>query len=290
MNMEVGIEGTAHPLDAGQASGMDHREPAFPRPPPLPGKEHVEERAQHGGEQPAIHGQTEAQGPGERQHPLPVLRLRQQLIHQSRRGLRRSPGAARRTDPRLAGKGPQPLEATTGAAQSGEALAEQCAIEVVPELPLDPARVAFPVASAALRQQGLEVLPHHLVQDRLLRFVAPVAGGQGRRGRAGMVFVGEIGERRSGCCRARSAPLSRRRGPVRERIRLPAPSSPGRECREIVHLAAAAASVPRRHGRRRGAWVQVVQAGGSDRLAFAREPWIDWLLETCRSRQPPVSG
>jgi hypothetical protein len=76
-----------------------------------------------------------------------------------------------------------------------EAVTEETAIEIAPELPLDEARVAFSVPPMTPFEECLEVLAHDSVQDALLRLAASIPGGQRGGGGSGMPLVGE--------CRAR---------------------------------------------------------------------------------------
>jgi hypothetical protein len=84
--------------------------------------------------------------------------------------------AATRTERSLAGKRDQPVEAAVATAKPREPAGEPATLQKVPELLLDEAGQAFPVAQAGgLRAKGLEVIAHDLVERTLRgtsRFVA----------------------------------------------------------------------------------------------------------------------
>jgi hypothetical protein len=62
-------------------------------------RDHALHHMQHRRDQLGLCNQKQAQGYGQRQHPLPHRHVRNDVVDQVRRGLRLSTGAARRIEP-----------------------------------------------------------------------------------------------------------------------------------------------------------------------------------------------
>ena len=111
----------------------------------------------------------------QREHPLAHRNARQHAIdhvcgsalHPSRRAGRTDPAA-------LAGERNLQLVAARDAADASESVGENATAQVSLELGHDEARQPAPIL-LDLRQEGLEVPPDRLVQERLLRLPAAVA-------------------------------------------------------------------------------------------------------------------
>ena len=102
----------------------------------------TEDRAQedppHGAAQLGVEGEQVAQAPGERDHPLPLRDLGQDVVHQMRRALGHPAPPARRTEAAtLAREGHQEVRAAGEAVEAAEAVGQDAAGEVAAQLALD---------------------------------------------------------------------------------------------------------------------------------------------------------
>ena len=97
-----------------------------------------------------------------------------------------APTAARTQRARLAGEGDQPLPAARGTSKPSEAASEKATAQEVAELPLDETGDALAVPPlGGLREEGLEVVAHDLVEHarpRLTRRIGRRRGGHTRTG------------------------------------------------------------------------------------------------------------
>jgi len=133
------------------------------------------------------------------QDPLADREARQHVLDQSHGGGGHAPRAARRAHAAaLAREGNQEVVAAP-ASRPGEALAEQTAVQVLAEVLLDEARqpLAHGVALGGQRQEGLQVLPDHLVEHGRGRIATPIHGSALPRGGVGGVRASALSGR---CC------------------------------------------------------------------------------------------
>jgi len=129
--------------------------------------------------------------------------LRQHVVGEVGGDLAHAPGVTGRADASaLAREGNEPLVAASLTARSSKSVGQNAALQVAPEIPLDPLRqsAARGVGRGRPSQERLEVVLDDLVQGRLSRAPRPVDGAReaapsGRGGRS----------------RTSSAPLPRRR-------------------------------------------------------------------------------
>ncbi len=141
------------------------------------GKEGAEEDVQRGRGERWVGGQVPADAHWKRQHPMAHGNARQDALDQMRGGVVRAARGAGRADPAaLAGERDQQLVAAVAAADAGEAVGEDPAVEVAGKLALDKAGEpgAVGAALARLAEEGSEVPApqadgvsrgHHLRRD-----------------------------------------------------------------------------------------------------------------------------
>jgi hypothetical protein len=111
----------------------------------------------------------------QREHPLTHRNARQHAIDQvSGSALHPSRRAGRTDSTALAGERDEQLVAAGDAAHASEAVGEDAAAQVTLELGHDKTGQPAPIL-LDLRQEGLEVPPNCLVQERLLRLAAAIA-------------------------------------------------------------------------------------------------------------------
>jgi hypothetical protein len=164
--MEVGIEGGAEAMEEADGSeggcswsgGTGLPESGLEGP-----KENVKDDA--GGSGPVMEEGPEAFGDG--QHPLAHRDVGKDVIHQVGSGLGHALGVARRAgSPTLAGKGHQEVVAAARASGPSEAVGQDTAGEIAPELLLHVIRhaVAHGIGLVGQGEVGLQVLPDDAVQ------------------------------------------------------------------------------------------------------------------------------
>jgi hypothetical protein len=107
-------------------------------------------------------------------------------------GVMDAPGGARRADaPSLAREADQNVVTAPVAPNPGEAVREHAALQVLEKLALDEPREP-PTVSAVVAcsgEEAQEVCLNHLIEERLLRLMAPIVFGQRRRSRTGLALV-----------------------------------------------------------------------------------------------------
>jgi len=187
--MRVEVERTTEALEEGDCSGLAVREAQAPAAVALPGEDDAEEEADQLAEELRVAREREAELEGEAEHPLAVGDRRQQVVDEVSRGVVGPAGRAARAEPALARVGDEPLKAAGGAAQAGEAPAEQAAVQVVPKFFLDEAGIAGSSMQPRPGEEGLQVLTDDGVEDGLFGLVATVLPRQQCGRGAGMALV-----------------------------------------------------------------------------------------------------
>jgi hypothetical protein len=110
----------------------------------------------------------------QREHPLSHRHAREHAIDQvGRCALHPSRRAGRTNSTAFTGERDEQLVAASTTLHADEAVGENAAAQVPLELGHDEAGQPAPVL-LELRQEGLQMLPHRLVQERLLRLAAPI--------------------------------------------------------------------------------------------------------------------
>lgn len=124
--------------------------------------DHAVHDLQHGCNQLGLCGQQQAQGDGQRQHPLAYRHMGDDVIHQVRRSLRHAPGSARWAEPApLATERDELVVAAVAAVQSQEAVGQDAAFEegvglpLVKELHAKIGQLAMENVSGALGKAGM---------------------------------------------------------------------------------------------------------------------------------------
>ena len=208
VDVDVQIEAPAKPLDHGHRAPTTIRDAVVARA----GAQEAEHGADEHGDDPAAHvvipRQLVPQAVRQTQHPLPHGHVGEHVIEQVGGALGHPAAAATRTHrAAFTGKRDQPVEAAVAAAKPREPAGEPATPQKVPELLLDEAGQAFPVAQAGgLRAKGLEVIVHDLVERTLRgtpRFVARRGRGHARPegGRRANEEPDEIGLNSRACAR-----------------------------------------------------------------------------------------
>lgn len=105
MGVRVEIQGSSEPLHEGHRAGLTIGDPEGLPAASLPGEQCLEEHPQEGVEKRPVRGQSKAQGPWEGQDPLPVVRLRKEMVDRPRGGVGGSTVEAARAEFALAGGG-----------------------------------------------------------------------------------------------------------------------------------------------------------------------------------------
>jgi len=170
----VEVERSAEALEEGDRSGLAVGEAQPPSAVALPGEDDPEEGADQLAEELRVAGEGEAEPEGEAEHPLAVGDRGQQVVDEVSCGVVGPAGRAARAEPALAGVGDEPLEAAVGAAEPGEAAAEQPAVQVVPKFLFDEAGIAGSSIQPRPGEEGLDVLTDDGVENGLFGLVATV--------------------------------------------------------------------------------------------------------------------
>jgi hypothetical protein len=148
--------------------------------------DHALHHLQHRRDQLGLCGQQHAQLNGQRQHPLPHRRVRDDGGHQVRRRLRHPACSARRAEAApLATEGQQLVVAAFAAAQPQEAVGQDAAFEEGVECFGDESRQRGPGAALEVGDEAGSVLLHQAVQRGLLGAVAFVVQRSGWGGMGG---------------------------------------------------------------------------------------------------------
>jgi hypothetical protein len=185
MEVEVGVEGGAEPVEEGD--GTDLRvEASAGTAVSQGGPNGAEEDPEHGPGEGGVVVEEGADPFGDGEHPLADRQRRQDVIVQVGGDLHHSPGVARGAHAAaLAGEGYEALGGAVVAPDPGEAMGQDAAAQVGPEVLLDPARHALApwVGLGGPGQESLEVVLDDGVQGRGGGPAAAVdCGGAGGRG------------------------------------------------------------------------------------------------------------
>jgi hypothetical protein len=145
------------------------------------GSNRAQEDLEHGTGDPHVVVEVGTQPLWHGEHPLPCGHTWQHVVGEVRGDLAHTPGVAGGANAAaLAGERDQPLVAAALTAGPGEAMGQNAARQVAPEVALDPLRqsVAHGVGLDRPDHKGLEVMLHRLVQSRPSRAPRPVEGAR----------------------------------------------------------------------------------------------------------------
>ena len=167
--VHVELEARAKALDHRHRAGVAVGPPGAPRPPAIPAEHGPHEHPDDGPTERVVEGEPVAQPVRDGEDPLPDRDPGQDRLDEIRRLLRHPPAAATGADrAAFAGQRQEALERTVVAPDPQKAMDEQPTPEEAAELTLDEARQPHPVGARGGRgEEGLQVLPHHPVQDRV---------------------------------------------------------------------------------------------------------------------------
>ena len=167
--VNVDLQPRTKPLNDRHRAGVAVGPPGAPRPPAVPAEHGAHEDRDDGPTERVVEGEAVAQPVRHGEDPLPDGHPGQDGLDEIRRLLGHAPAAATGAHrAAFAGQRHEALERTVVAPDPQKAMDEQPAPEEAAELAFDEARQADPVGARRRRgEEGLQVLPHDPVQDRV---------------------------------------------------------------------------------------------------------------------------
>jgi hypothetical protein len=153
---------------------------------PIAREDHLDKDAGDSREHVGLERREQAQLVGQREHELTHGHVGQDAIDQVGGGVGHAPaGAARAEAAALAREGHEQVAAARVAMAAREAIREDATAQVLAEFALDVARQRRGVRLARVREEGLERLAHHAVEDGLGRLSRLVGGREAGHNRLG---------------------------------------------------------------------------------------------------------
>jgi hypothetical protein len=138
--MRVDVEGGAEAMKEADSSELGVRRRSWARAPER-GANRTQQDLEHGAGDAHVVMEVRTEALGEREHPLPCGHVWQHVVGEVGGNLAHAASVAGRADASaLAGERDQPLVATVLTAGPSEAMGQNAALEVAPEVPLDPLR------------------------------------------------------------------------------------------------------------------------------------------------------
>jgi hypothetical protein len=170
VEVRIRIEAPAEALRQRDATAERIGDAEGARPLSLPGRDAPHDDAQGGAKDPLVAKRRDTHAAGEGHHPLAVRDRREALIAKIRSKPAHPPGMAGGACPTLATEGHEAVMPAVLANAAGHAVGGDPALQKRPKVALDAARIAEPRRRtlSALGEEGLEVILHHLIKDRVL--------------------------------------------------------------------------------------------------------------------------